>query len=147
MYNPHFLDLGTSWRWVVSLTPRPLYPRGKNHRYPLDKRLGGTQCQSERHGDVKILTLTGNRTPTPLKTVTISVIDTILDLSIFISLLIRSSILQNCRDIFKSRYLWLCTLRNLKVLVKQRNLYWHYQRAVQAASISRSSDFMLKWTL
>jgi hypothetical protein len=25
--NPHFLDLGTSWRWVVSFTPRPLYPR------------------------------------------------------------------------------------------------------------------------
>jgi hypothetical protein len=24
--NPHFLDLGTSWRWVVSFTPRPLYP-------------------------------------------------------------------------------------------------------------------------
>jgi hypothetical protein len=26
---PHF-DLGTSWRWVVSFTPRPLYPRGKS---------------------------------------------------------------------------------------------------------------------
>jgi hypothetical protein len=24
-----FLDLGTSWRWVVSFTPRQLYPRGK----------------------------------------------------------------------------------------------------------------------
>jgi hypothetical protein len=29
--DPHFLDLGTSWRWVVSFTPRPLYPRGKSH--------------------------------------------------------------------------------------------------------------------
>jgi hypothetical protein len=28
--DPHFLDLGTSWRWVVSFTPRPLYPRGKS---------------------------------------------------------------------------------------------------------------------
>jgi hypothetical protein len=24
---PRFLDLGTSWRCVVSFTPRPLYPR------------------------------------------------------------------------------------------------------------------------
>jgi hypothetical protein len=23
--DPHFLDLDTSWRWVVSFTPRPLY--------------------------------------------------------------------------------------------------------------------------
>jgi hypothetical protein len=28
--GPHFLDLDTSWRWVVSFTPRPLYPLGKN---------------------------------------------------------------------------------------------------------------------
>jgi hypothetical protein len=28
--DPHFLDLGTSWKWVVSFTPRPLYPRGKS---------------------------------------------------------------------------------------------------------------------
>jgi hypothetical protein len=25
--DPHFLELGTSWRWVVNFTPRPLYPR------------------------------------------------------------------------------------------------------------------------
>jgi hypothetical protein len=25
--DPHFLDLGTSWRWVVSFTSLPLYPR------------------------------------------------------------------------------------------------------------------------
>jgi hypothetical protein len=25
--DPHFLDLGTSWRWVISFTPRTLYPR------------------------------------------------------------------------------------------------------------------------
>jgi hypothetical protein len=23
--DPHFLDLGNSWRWVVSFRPRPLY--------------------------------------------------------------------------------------------------------------------------
>jgi hypothetical protein len=28
--DSHFLDLGTSWRWVVSFTPWPLYPRRKN---------------------------------------------------------------------------------------------------------------------
>jgi hypothetical protein len=27
---PHFLDLGSSWRWVVSFTCLPLCPRGKN---------------------------------------------------------------------------------------------------------------------
>jgi hypothetical protein len=27
--DPYFLDLGTSWRQVVSFTPRSLYPRGK----------------------------------------------------------------------------------------------------------------------
>jgi hypothetical protein len=30
MYDRHFLDLGTSWRWVVSFTPRPLYPRERD---------------------------------------------------------------------------------------------------------------------
>jgi hypothetical protein len=38
--DPHFLDLGTSCRWVVNLMPRPLYPRGKSPRYSLDRRLG-----------------------------------------------------------------------------------------------------------
>jgi hypothetical protein len=27
--DPYFLGLYTSWRWVISFTPRPLYPRGK----------------------------------------------------------------------------------------------------------------------
>jgi len=25
--DPLFLNLGTGWRWVVSVTPQPLYPR------------------------------------------------------------------------------------------------------------------------
>jgi hypothetical protein len=53
--DPCFLDLGTSWRWVVSFTPWPLYSRGKSPRYPLDRRLGGPQSRSERHREVKIL--------------------------------------------------------------------------------------------
>jgi hypothetical protein len=35
--DPHFLDLGTNWRWVVNFTPRPLYTWGKNHPCPLDR--------------------------------------------------------------------------------------------------------------
>jgi hypothetical protein len=58
--DPHFRDLGPSWRWVVSFTPRPLYPR-----YPLDRRLGGPQSQSGRSGEEKILDPIGTRTPTP----------------------------------------------------------------------------------
>jgi hypothetical protein len=55
----HFLDLGTSWRWVVSFTPRPLYSRCL-----LDNRLGGPQSQSGRRGEERILDPNGTRTPT-----------------------------------------------------------------------------------
>jgi hypothetical protein len=41
----HPLDFGTTIRWVVTTTLRPLYPTGKT-RYPLYRRLGVTQCQS-----------------------------------------------------------------------------------------------------
>jgi hypothetical protein len=43
---PRILDLGTRWTWVVSLTPRPLYPQGKSPWYPLDGRRGGPQSRS-----------------------------------------------------------------------------------------------------
>jgi hypothetical protein len=49
--GPYFLDLGTSWRWVVSFTLRLLYPRGKSPRYPLDRRLGGPQSRSGVRGE------------------------------------------------------------------------------------------------
>jgi hypothetical protein len=62
--DPHFLDLGTSWRWVVSFTPRPLYPCGEP-RYLLDWRLGRPQSRSGRHGKEKILDPTSTRTTTP----------------------------------------------------------------------------------
>jgi hypothetical protein len=39
--EPHFLDLGTRWRRMVSFTPLPLYPRTKNHPLPkVDPRAG-----------------------------------------------------------------------------------------------------------
>jgi hypothetical protein len=50
---PRILNQGTRWRWVVSFTPRPLYPQGKNPWYPLDRRVGGPQSRSERGGEDK----------------------------------------------------------------------------------------------
>jgi hypothetical protein len=50
---PRILDLGTIRRWVVSFTPRPLYPQGKSPRYSLDRRLGGPQSRSGRGGEEK----------------------------------------------------------------------------------------------
>jgi hypothetical protein len=50
---PRILDLGTKWRWVVSLTPRPLYSQGKLHWYPSDRRLGGPQSRSGHSGEEK----------------------------------------------------------------------------------------------
>jgi hypothetical protein len=63
--DPHFLDLGTSWRWVVSFRPRPLYPRGNSPRYALDRRLGAPQSRSGRCGEEKILDPTETWNPTP----------------------------------------------------------------------------------
>jgi hypothetical protein len=48
---PRILYLGTGWRWVVSFTPRLLYPSGKSPCCPLDRRLAGPQSRSGR-GDV-----------------------------------------------------------------------------------------------
>jgi hypothetical protein len=45
--------------------PLPLYPRGKSLRYPLDRRLSGSQSRSRRCGEEKILDNTGTRTLTP----------------------------------------------------------------------------------
>jgi hypothetical protein len=50
---PRILDFGIIWRWVVSFTPRLLYPQGKSPWYPLDRRLGGPQNRSESGGEEK----------------------------------------------------------------------------------------------
>jgi hypothetical protein len=50
---PRILVLGTRWRWVVSFTPRPLYPEGKRPCFSLEKRLGGPQSRSGRGGEEK----------------------------------------------------------------------------------------------
>jgi hypothetical protein len=50
-----FFKLGSRWRWAVSFTSRPLYPRRKILRYPLNKKLAGPQSRSGRFIDVKTL--------------------------------------------------------------------------------------------
>ena len=40
---PHILNLGTRWRWVISLTLRPLYFRIKIRLYTLNRRLSVPQ--------------------------------------------------------------------------------------------------------
>jgi len=52
-YSSTHSYLGTRWRWVVSFTPRPLYPQGKSPRYALDRRLGGPQNRSGYGGEKK----------------------------------------------------------------------------------------------
>jgi hypothetical protein len=61
LYLQIFFYLGTSWRWVASFTPRPLYPHpGNGPLYPLDRRLGGNQSRSNDVKKKKILTLPGH---------------------------------------------------------------------------------------
>jgi hypothetical protein len=50
--SPRIFNLGTIWRWVVSVMFQPLYPRGKA-RYPLNRRLGVLQSRSGRGGKKK----------------------------------------------------------------------------------------------
>jgi hypothetical protein len=52
---PRILNLGTRWRQMVSFTPLLHYNRDKSPRYPLDRRLGGTQSRSGRGGEQKKL--------------------------------------------------------------------------------------------
>jgi hypothetical protein len=40
--DPYFIDLGTSWRWVVSVTPRPLYLQGEIPPVPIEYEVGRT---------------------------------------------------------------------------------------------------------
>jgi hypothetical protein len=55
----HSPALGSGWKWVVRFTPRPLNHRGNRPRYPLDRRLGGTQIRPRCCGGKKKLTPAG----------------------------------------------------------------------------------------
>jgi hypothetical protein len=50
---PRVSALDTIWRWVVSFTPRPLYPQVNSPWYPLDRKPGGPQSRSGRGGEEK----------------------------------------------------------------------------------------------
>jgi hypothetical protein len=50
---------------MVSFTPRPLYPREKSPRYPLNTRLGGSQSRCWRRGEQNIFYPTGTRNSDP----------------------------------------------------------------------------------
>jgi hypothetical protein len=52
--TPFILNLGTRWRWLVNLTPRPLYPR-KELLHPLNRRLGGPESQPGGFRDERML--------------------------------------------------------------------------------------------
>jgi hypothetical protein len=62
-YSSTILELGTRWRWVVTFTPRPPYPRGKGPRCSLQRRLDGPENRSWCCLTEKSLSLDGNRTP------------------------------------------------------------------------------------
>ena len=47
--TPLILNIGTTWRWVVGCTPRPLYPQWKGPWHPMN-RLGGTPSRSGHFG-------------------------------------------------------------------------------------------------
>jgi hypothetical protein len=51
--GPRILDLRTRWKWVVSFTPRPLYPKGNSPWYSLHNKLSGPQSRAGR-GDLEI---------------------------------------------------------------------------------------------
>jgi hypothetical protein len=61
------LDLGTRLKWVVSFTPRSLYPQGKSTWYPLDRGLGVLQSRSGNGGEKKnSQPLSGFNPPPPI---------------------------------------------------------------------------------
>jgi hypothetical protein len=63
--DPSFLDLGTSWMWMVSFTPQPLCPQGDSTLYTLDIRLREPQGQYEWRREVKILVPTATQNSNP----------------------------------------------------------------------------------
>jgi hypothetical protein len=54
---PGVFNLGTSSRGAVSFTNLPLYLRGKNSQFPLDRRFIGLQRRYGRGGEIQELLL------------------------------------------------------------------------------------------
>jgi hypothetical protein len=57
--DPHFLDLRTSWRWVISFMLWLLQPHRKGHQYPLDRKRVGPRVGMDDARKRKFLTLPG----------------------------------------------------------------------------------------
>jgi hypothetical protein len=56
--DPRVQDLGSSWRQMVYPKVKEPHPHPHPHLiYPLDRKLGCPQSQSEGHGEEKILVL------------------------------------------------------------------------------------------
>jgi len=51
---PRILNLGMSWGRVVSFTTPAALPPEKGSRYPIKRRLGGTQSRSRRDVEKKV---------------------------------------------------------------------------------------------
>jgi hypothetical protein len=69
---PIIRNLGARWRWVVSFTLRPLYPRAKRPLYMLDRRLSGPQSRFGRGVKEKCVELNEKRVTENLADVTSS---------------------------------------------------------------------------
>jgi hypothetical protein len=52
-YSSTILNLNNIWKFVVNFRHQPLYPRGKNPRRLLYRRLGGPQSPSTHYGEKK----------------------------------------------------------------------------------------------
>jgi len=50
IFPPRILSLCARWRWVISFTLQPLYPRSKRSRYPFDRKLVESQSRSGCEG-------------------------------------------------------------------------------------------------
>jgi hypothetical protein len=72
MYRSKISWPQANWRWMVSFTALPLYPRSKNPRYILGERLGRPQNRSGRCGGEKILDPIGTLTQTPRSSISVA---------------------------------------------------------------------------
>jgi hypothetical protein len=59
------INLGTTWKWIISFTPRPVYPREKSEWYPLKRKLRGLRNQSGHFAERKSVACTGNQSTIP----------------------------------------------------------------------------------
>jgi hypothetical protein len=57
LWLPLILYLDTRWGWVERHAPTALYPQGKDHRYPLCRRLGSPRAGLDTKATGKILFL------------------------------------------------------------------------------------------